>query len=81
KEFIKGSLVLALESSNSRMNYMAKSHFYYDEVQTIDEVLSRIDAVKPGKIMEIAEKHYTNKYLSLVVIGDFKELPIKKIEV
>ena len=81
KEFIKGSLVLALESSNSRMNYMSKSYFYYNEILTIDEILSRIDSVKPEKIIEIAEKHYINRYLSLVVIGDFKELPIKKIEV
>jgi predicted Zn-dependent peptidase len=81
KEFIKGSLVLALESSNSRMNYMGRSYFYYDKILTVDETLSQIDAVKPEKIIEIAESHYTNKYLSLAVIGDFNELPIKKIEV
>ena len=81
KEYIKGGLVLSLEASNSRMNYMARSHFYYGEILTIDEVLSRIDSVKMDKIMEMAARHYNNKQLSLVVIGDFDELPIKKIEV
>jgi len=81
REFIKGSLVLSLEASNSRMNYMARSHFYFGQVLTIDEVLGKIDAVTPDKIMEMAARHYDNKQLSLVVIGDFDELPIKKIEV
>lgn len=81
KEFLKGSLVLGLETSNSRMNYLAKSLFYYDRIIPIDEVFEKIDRILNKDIVEIAERHFLDNYLNLVVIGDFKELPIKSVSI
>ncbi|MCX5749832.1 MAG: pitrilysin family protein [Candidatus Saganbacteria bacterium] len=81
KEFLKGSLVLALETSNSRMNYTGKSLFYYGRIVPIDEIFEKIDSVSMEDIIRIANLHFIDKYLNLVVIGDFKELPIKKISI
>lgn len=81
KEFVKGSMVLGLESSNNRMNYIAKSLFYYDRIIPIDEIFEKIDLVKAEDIVTIANKLFVDKYMNLAVIGDFEELPIKEIRI
>ena len=79
KEFIKGTMVLSLESSNSRMNYMARSIYYHGRVVTIEEIFEKIDRVGLDDIMKLTEKYLSEKDLSLVVIGDFDKLPITKL--
>ena len=78
KEFVKGSLVLGLESTSSRMGWVARSEFYYDRIMTIDEVFTNIDKTTRDDIIRLAEEYFKNEYLSLAMIGDFKEEP--KIE-
>jgi len=80
KEYLKGTLVLGLESSSSRMNWLAKSEFYYGKIKTIDEVFEKIDKVTQADIIRLANKYFRNEYLTLAVIGDLDELPIKEIK-
>jgi len=79
KEYLKGTLVLGLESTSSRMNWLAKSEFYYGKIKTIDEVFEKIDKVTQEDIIRLANKYFRNEYLTLAVIGDLEELPIKEI--
>lgn len=79
KENIKGSMVLALESSNSRMNYIAKSQFYYDKIITIDDIIEKIDKVTLDDIIYLANKYFLDEYLNLAVIGDLDKLPFEKL--
>ena len=81
KENLKGSLVLSLESSNSRMNYIAKSLFYYDRIIPIDEICEKIDSVMMDDIVRLANTSFVNKYMNLVVIGDMDSLPVKEINI
>ena len=81
KEYVKGSMVLALESSRNRMSYIAKSLFYYGRIVPIDEVVEKIDAVTFEDVASIANELFVDKYLSLAVIGDLKELPFKEIRI
>lgn len=79
KENIKGSMVLALESSNSRMSYMARSQFYYDKIVTIDDVIKKIDRVKMEDIVRLANEFFRDEYLNLAVIGDLDKLPFERL--
>lgn len=81
KEFIKGSLVLGLESTSSRMSYISKSELYYGRIVTIDELFAEINKVTVDDVIEAAKYYLNNKYLNLAVIGDFKdgEQPVKEI--
>ncbi|MDD4178509.1 MAG: pitrilysin family protein [Candidatus Margulisbacteria bacterium] len=79
KEYFKGTTVLGLESSASRMGYIAKSEFYYDRVISIDEVFDKIDKVTNEDIIRLANNYFRDEYLTLAVIGDLEELPIKKL--
>jgi len=77
KEHLKGSLVLGLESTSSRMSYLAKSQFYFGRIITIDEIFEKVDALAPDDIMAAANKYLKDEYLTLTAIGDIseKEMP------
>ncbi|MBU0629488.1 MAG: insulinase family protein [Candidatus Margulisbacteria bacterium] len=80
KEYIKGSMVLSLESSSSRMGFMARSELYHDRIQTVDEIFAEIDKVKPDDIVRLANQYFRNEELSLTVIADLDELPLKELK-
>ncbi|MDI6731188.1 MAG: pitrilysin family protein [Candidatus Margulisbacteria bacterium] len=75
RENLKGSLVLGLESTSSRMSWLAKSQMYHNRVQTIDEVFEKVDKVTNDDIIRMANDYFKDEYLTLAVIGDLGELP------
>ncbi|MDD5382765.1 MAG: pitrilysin family protein [Candidatus Margulisbacteria bacterium] len=79
RESLKGSLVLGLESTSSRMSWQAKSEFYYNRVMTIDEIFAKVDKVGNDDIIRLANRFFRDEYLTLAVIGDLEELPIKEL--
>jgi len=79
REHLKGSLVLGLESTSSRMSWLARSWFYYDRVLTIDEIFKEIDKVTLDDIISVANKYLKEDDLTLTVIGDLKEGELPKI--
>jgi predicted Zn-dependent peptidase len=79
KEHIKGSLVLGLESTSSRMSWLARSQFLYGRVVTIDEIFDKIDKVTSDDIIKAANKYLKDDELTLTVIGDIKESEMPKI--
>ncbi|MBN3032935.1 MAG: insulinase family protein [Candidatus Saganbacteria bacterium] len=79
KEYMKGTTVLGLESTAARMSYLMRSEFYYDRVVTIDETFEKIDKVTNDDIVRLANQYFIDQYLTLAVIGDMDELPIKEL--
>lgn len=75
KEHLKGTLVLGLESTSSRMSFIARSEHFYNKVITVDEIFKKIDEVTQDDIVRIANHYFTDKCLSLIVIGDLPALP------
>jgi len=51
---LRGSVVLGLEDSGSRMSRIAKADLLDGELLSIDEVLARIDAVTLDDVRELA---------------------------
>ena len=56
KNQLKGSLMLALESSSRRMSRLAKNEIYTGDYITLDSLINDIDRVQPEDIISIAEK-------------------------
>jgi len=79
KEYLKGTLVLGLESTSSRMSWLARSEFYYHKVRTIEETFERVDSVTRDDIIRLANQYFRDEYLALAVIGDLDRLPFKEI--
>jgi len=56
KEQLKGSLILSLESTSSRMNRIGKNELMLGRHDTLDEMLDRIDAVKPDDVRMMIDR-------------------------
>ncbi|QHT60746.1 insulinase family protein [Paenibacillus lycopersici] len=56
KEQLKGSLILSLESTSSRMNRLGKNELMLGRHYTLDQMLERIDAVQMGDIREVTKR-------------------------
>ncbi|OGC22983.1 hypothetical protein A2291_00835 [candidate division WOR-1 bacterium RIFOXYB2_FULL_42_35] len=79
REYLKGSLVLGLESTSARMSWLAKSQYYYGKTMTIDEIFAKVDKVTHDDIVRMANKFFRDEYLTLAVIGDMDKLPMKEL--
>lgn len=56
KEQLKGSLILSLESTSSRMNRIGKNELMLGYHYTLDELLNRIDQVTMDDIKEVTKR-------------------------
>jgi predicted Zn-dependent peptidase len=72
KGMLKGSLVLGLEDTGSRMSRLGKGELLYDELLTVDQVLAAVDAVTADDVRAIAAEVYGGQP-SLAVIGPFAD--------
>ncbi|GAA5181775.1 pitrilysin family protein [Rugosimonospora acidiphila] len=69
---VKGSLVLGLEDTGSRMSRLGKGELLYPELLSVDELLARVDAVTVEQVRQVAAQ-VLSKPMSLAVVGPFDE--------
>lgn len=68
KEQLKGSLILSLESTSSRMNRMGKNELMLGKHFTVDETLARIEAVEMEQIDSLIKQLFANPF-ALAMVG------------
>jgi predicted Zn-dependent peptidase len=71
KESLKGSIMLSLESTGSRMFKLARSEMYYGRQIELDEILERIDAVTRGGVTGMAAELFVADQIGMAAIGPF----------
>jgi len=76
KQNLKGSMILALESTVSRMSSQARQEFYLGRVAPAEERLAKVDAVTSDEVAEEAERLFDGRVLSLSVVGNVGKLPL-----
>jgi predicted Zn-dependent peptidase len=69
KEHLKGSLMLSLESTASRMSNLARQEMYYGRQFTLAEVLEGIEGVKPASVHRVAQQLFQNGTVTLAAVG------------
>jgi predicted Zn-dependent peptidase len=79
KNQLKGNIMLALESSSSRMNNIARQEIYYRRYYTPKEIMQQIDAVTLDKVRQLAEELTGRKSFALTVYGPVQEEQLKGI--
>jgi predicted Zn-dependent peptidase len=72
KGMVKGSYVLGLEDTGSRMSRLAKSELLYGDLMSVDELLARVDRVTLDEVNAVAAELLTQP-MSLAVVGPFDE--------
>jgi predicted Zn-dependent peptidase len=69
KEQMKGSLMLSLESSHSRMNKLAKDELIARRHTTLEDLIAEIDAVTEQQVFRIAQHLFTSDRIALTGLG------------
>ena len=69
KDYLKGNLLLGLESTTSRMANIARQELYYGQSITLDEVAARIDGVTREDIVEVARELFQSNRIAITVLG------------
>jgi predicted Zn-dependent peptidase len=70
---LKGSLMLGLESTSSRMSRLAKMEIYLGEYVTLDEVCENIESVTAEQILQLAQALFTEEQLTSTIIRPTNE--------
>ncbi|MBI1845793.1 MAG: insulinase family protein [Candidatus Rokubacteria bacterium] len=77
KDHLKGSLMLSLESTSSRMNRLAKHEMHFGSFLTMDAMLAAIDNVKLEQVQAMVAEVLDEERLALTTYGplDRRNLP------
>jgi predicted Zn-dependent peptidase len=69
KDFLKGSTLLGLESTMSRMSNLARQEMYFGRYVTMDEITQRVDAVTAEDVQKVAQELFDPLRIGLTVLG------------
>jgi predicted Zn-dependent peptidase len=69
KDHLKGSLMLSLENTASRMSHLARQEIYFGRHFSLDETLSGVERVMVEDVQRVAGDLFTNGALAATVLG------------
>ncbi|MSO55734.1 MAG: insulinase family protein [Acidobacteria bacterium] len=76
KDHLKGSVMLSLENTASRMSHLARQEIYFDRQFSLDETLEGIERVTPADIQRVAHELFSNGSLAATVLGQVNGLQL-----
>jgi predicted Zn-dependent peptidase len=76
KDHLKGSLMLSLESTTSRMSNLARQEMYFGKFFSLDEIVARIERVTAEELLEIAREFFRPQQVAVTVLGNLDGLKI-----
>jgi predicted Zn-dependent peptidase len=78
KDHLKGSLMLSLENTASRMSHLARQEIYFDRQFGLDETLQGIERVTAADVQRVANDLFRNGSLAATVLGNVNGLQIPR---
>jgi predicted Zn-dependent peptidase len=78
KDHLKGSLMLSLESTSSRMSNLARQEMYFGRFFTLDELVDSIECVEASDVQRIAQTFFDPKQIALTVLGHLDSFRISR---
>lgn len=78
KDHLKGSLMLSLESTSSRMSNLARQEKYFEKTFSLDEVTDRIEEVTAEQVRELAVDWFQQERIAAALLGDLQGLRIER---
>jgi predicted Zn-dependent peptidase len=69
KDHLKGSLMLSLENTASRMSHLARQEIYFERHFTMDETLAGVERVTSDDVKRVASDLFSNGSLAATVVG------------
>jgi predicted Zn-dependent peptidase len=69
KDHLKGSLMLSLENTASRMSHLARQEIYFDRHFGLDETLAGVERVTSDDLQRVACDLFANGSLAATLLG------------
>ncbi len=78
KDHLKGSLMLSLESTSSRMSNLARQELYFDHFLSLDELLDRIESVTRNEVQSIAQEFFKPEDIAIAMLGRLNDVRVTR---
>src|SRR5438270_7382157 len=78
KDQLKGSLMLSLESSTSRMSNLARQEMYFERFFSLDETIEQIESVSAEEVCEMANTLFHPDKVAITVLGNLEGLKLSR---
>ena len=72
KSQLKGNMLLGMESTDSRMNRLARNEIYFRRDIPLEEIAREIEQVTNDQVVELASSCFKPDRMGLVMLGDLK---------
>ncbi|HJU28033.1 MAG TPA: pitrilysin family protein, partial [Candidatus Binataceae bacterium] len=76
KSQLKGNMLLGMESTESRMNRLARNEIYFRRDIPLEEVARAIEQVSNDQVVELASSCFKADRMGMVLLGDLKDRQI-----
>jgi predicted Zn-dependent peptidase len=80
KDHLKGSYVLGLESTSSRMANLARQELYFKRFFTLDEVLERIEVVTAEEVQALAQQFFDPQSMAVAMLGRLEGFRVRRAD-
>ncbi len=80
KDNLKGSMLLSLESTSSRMANLARQYLYFERFFDLDEMAGHVERVTAAEVQETAQKFFDSRHVALSVVGNLDGVRIGREE-
>ncbi len=69
-DHLKGSTLLALESTGQRMNSLARYHLYFNRHFTPEQLIAMLESVTPEEVRAVAREFFQPERIAASVVGN-----------
>jgi predicted Zn-dependent peptidase len=73
KDHLKGSLMLSLENTASRMSHLARQEIYFERHFGLDETLAGVERVSAEDVQRVASDLFSDGSLAATVVGPLQQ--------
>ena len=80
QDHIKGSFMLGLESTTSRMSNLARQEMFYGRHVSMDEMLEEIETVTAAKVQKLAQEFFDPKRTAIAMLGPLSGVKVSRAD-
>jgi predicted Zn-dependent peptidase len=78
KDHLKGSFVLGLESTSSRMGNLARQEVYFKRFFSVDEMLDSIERVTAEEVRTLARQFFDPQTMAVTMLGRLEGFRVRR---
>lgn len=81
KDHLKGSMVLGLESTSSRMANLARQETYFKRFLSLDEMLERVEQVTAQEVLDLAQRFFHPRQIAVAMLGPLGDFRLRRQDI